>query len=115
MGSLGHCKRFPACTKPPVRGESEGPALVSACADLSIMSPAYAIWLSRVFLFDVRRTDVDGIEMLQLFGERRRPKGPVTANVHSSDKTTSPAAASFIVFFCVARFPPILRPPGRGK
>jgi hypothetical protein len=28
-----------------------------------------------------RRADVDGIEVLQLFGESRRPEGPVTADV----------------------------------
>src|SRR5206468_6374633 len=33
-----------------------------------------------------RRADVDGIEVLQLFGERGRPEGPVTADVDPSQK-----------------------------
>jgi hypothetical protein len=33
-----------------------------------------------------RRADADGIEVFQLFGERCRPEGPVTADVDSSQK-----------------------------
>jgi len=33
-----------------------------------------------------RRADVDGIEMLQLFGEPGRPEGPVTSDVDPSQK-----------------------------
>ena len=33
-----------------------------------------------------RRADVDGIEVLQSFGERTWPEGPVTADVHASQK-----------------------------
>src|SRR5213593_2837657 len=33
-----------------------------------------------------RRADVNGIEVLQLFGERGRPEGPVTADVDASQK-----------------------------
>ena len=33
-----------------------------------------------------RRADVDDIEMRQLFGERTRTEGPVTADVHPSQK-----------------------------
>jgi hypothetical protein len=33
-----------------------------------------------------RRADLDGIEVLQLFSERRRSERPVTANVDASQK-----------------------------
>jgi hypothetical protein len=33
-----------------------------------------------------RRADADGIEVLELTGERRRSEGPVTAHVHPSQK-----------------------------
>jgi hypothetical protein len=38
-----------------------------------------------------RRADVDGTEVLQLLGERGRSKGPVTADVDSSQKNQSGA------------------------
>ena len=56
-----------------------------------------------------RRADVDGIEMLQLFGERFGSKGPVTTNVDPSQKNHECHA----LFSCWRRLRPVERPRRR--
>jgi hypothetical protein len=55
-----------------------------------------------------RRANIDGIEVLQLFGERSRSEGSVTADVEAPHKTTSATS-------CLLLAPLKRRSVGRGR